>query len=129
MHRLGDLRIASEQAQIGIEARGGGIVISGAEMGVAADFAVRIASHQQGKLAMRLQADQAVIDLHASFLQAARPADVGSFVEAGFEFHDDGDLFFGGSFHQRADDGRIFAGTVESLLDREHVGIVQPRFR
>jgi len=36
VHALGDLRIAGEQAKVGIEARGDGVVVAGAEMAVAA---------------------------------------------------------------------------------------------
>ena len=94
-------------------------------MRVAADFAIRVAARQQSQFAMRFQSHQAVIHLHARFLQAARPANVGGLVEARLQLHHDGDFLFGGRFHQRAHDRRIFAGAVQSLLDGKHVGILR----
>ena len=86
-------------------------------MCVAANLSVGFAAGDEGELAVRLEADHAVEYLHAGFLQIARPTDVGSFVKAGFQLDDDGDFFFGGGVDQGADDGGIFAGAVEGLLD------------
>ncbi len=77
---------------------------------------------------MGLQPDQAVEDLHAGFLQIARPANIGSLVEAGLDLDHDGHFFFGGGFDQRTYDGRIFAGAIERLLDRKNVWIVRGAF-
>ena len=96
VHALGDLRIAGEQAEVGVEARGDGVVVAGAEMAVAAGDAVFVAAHEQGQLAVGLEADDAVEDLHAGVFHAARPADVGGFVEAGHEL-DDQRGFLGGA--------------------------------
>ena len=97
-------------------------------MRVAADLAVRIAARQQRQLAVRFQSHQAVVHLHARFLQAARPANVGRFVEARLELHHDGDFLFRRRLHQRAHDRRILAGAVERLLDGKHVGILRRAF-
>ena len=97
-------------------------------MSVTARFSVGIAAYKKSKFAMRFQSDNAVINLHAGFLQTARPADVGSFVETCFQFYDDGDFFTRGGADECANDGRILAGAIKSLLDAENVGIVRGAF-
>ena len=116
VHALGDLRIAGEQAQVGVEARGDGVVIAGAEVAVAAGDAVFVAAHQHGQLAVGLEADDAVEDLHAGVFHAARPADVGGFVEAGHELDDQRGFLGGRGFDERLEHGRVLAGAVERLL-------------
>ncbi len=44
---------------------------------------------------MRLEADDAMKDLNARVFHAARPADIGSLVEARHEFHHERGLFGG----------------------------------
>ena len=44
---------------------------------------------------MRLQADDAVNDMRARFLQTTRPLNVGRFIEARAQFHQSGDLLAG----------------------------------
>ncbi len=74
---------------------------------------------------MRLEAEQAIDDLHAALLQRARPLDVAGLVEAGLELDDRRHLLAGlGRSRQRLRDRRVPAGAVESLLDRQHVGVV-----
>src|ERR1700684_1901456 len=77
---------------------------------------------------MRFQADHAMKNLHAGFLQIARPADVGSFVESSFKLDDDSDFLFCGGFDQSADDGRVFAGAIEGLADGENIRVVGSTF-
>ena len=100
------------------------VVVAGRQVDVALD-AVALAAHDQRDLAVGLEADEAVDDVHAGVLQRARPLDVGGLVEAGLELDDRRDLLavLGGA-DQRADDRRVGAGAVERLLDGEHVGIV-----
>src|SRR6202044_2245019 len=87
------------------------------------DFAAWFATRYERKFAMRFQADYAVEDLHAGFLEIAGPTNVGSFVETRLQLHDYGDFFFDGSIDQSAHDGRIFAGAIERLFNGENVGI------
>ena len=123
VHALGDLRVAGEQAEVGVEARGDGVVVAGAEVAVAAGDAVFVAADEQGQLAMGLESDDAVEDLHAGVFHAARPADVGGFVEAGHELDDEGGFLGGGGLNERGEDGRILAGAVERLLHADDGGI------
>ena len=123
VHALGDLRVAGEQAQVGVEAGGDGVVVAGAEVAVAAGDAVFVAADQHGQLAVGLEADDAVKDLHAGVFHAARPADVRGFVEAGHQLDDQRGFLGGGGFDQRLEDGRVVAGAVEGLLHADDGGV------
>ena len=123
MHALGDLRIAGEQAEVGVEAGRDGVVIAGAEVAVAARDSIFVPAHEQSELAVRLEAYDAVEDLHAGIFHAARPTDVGGFVEAGHELDDEGGFLGGGGFDERGEDGRILAGAIERLLHADDGGI------
>ena len=65
---------------------------------------------------MRLEADDTVKDLDAGVFHAARPADVGGFVEAGHELDDQCGFLGGRGLDERGEDRRIVAGAVEGLL-------------
>ena len=116
VHPLGNLRIAGQQAQVGVEAGGDGVVVAGAQVAVAAGDAVFVAAHQHGQLAVGLEADDAVKDLHTGVFHAARPADIRGLVEAGHQLDDQRGLLGGGGLNQRLEDGRVVAGAIERLL-------------
>ncbi len=124
MHGLGNFQVVREQAQIGVKASRGRIVIARAQMREAPHFAVFSAPHQQGQFAMRFQAHEAVVHLHSGFLQISRPSNVGSFVESRLQLDHHCHFFFGSRLHERTHDGRILAGAVQRLLDGQHIGIV-----
>src|SRR6185369_6450988 len=86
---LAEIRAAGKETQVRVELGRGGIVIAGAEMDVAAD-AVALVAHDEGNLAVNFVADEAVDDVHAGFLELARPLDVARFVEARAQFDDGG---------------------------------------
>ena len=88
---LAELRSAGEQPDVGVKPGGGGIVIAGAEMNVAADVML-FAPHDEADLGVNFVADQAVNDVHAGFLELPRPLDVVGFIEARAQFHHGGDL-------------------------------------
>ncbi len=123
VHPLGDLRIAGEQAEVGVEAGGDGVVVAGAEVAVAAGDAVFVAADQHGQLAVGLEADDAVEDLHAGVFHAARPADVGGLVEAGHQLDDQRGFLGGGGLGERLEHGRVVAGAIEGLLHGDHGGV------
>ena len=89
-------------------------------MAVAASDAVFVAADQQGQLAVGFEADDSMENLNAGVFHAARPADVGGFVETGHELDDQGGLLGGRCFNERGEDGRVVAGAVEGLLHRDH---------
>ena len=129
LHGFGDLRARGEQADVGVEARGDGVVVAGAEMGVAADDAVGVAADQQRELAVGLEAEDAVEDLHAGVFELAGPADVGGLVEAGHQLDDDGDFLGLRGVGEGAEHGRVFAGAVEGLLHGDDGGVGRRRLR
>ena len=73
----GELSARSKAAQIGVDLGGAGVVVTGAQMGVAAELAVGFAAHDEGDLAVGFVTDQAVDDMHACLFQLAGPLDVG----------------------------------------------------
>src|SRR4029450_2634331 len=82
-------------------------------------------TYDQGRLAVRLEADQAVDDMTASTLQGLRPFDVGLLVEASLDLDDHHDLLARlAGVDQRVDDRRLTRGAVERLLNGQDVGIV-----
>ena len=125
---FGYLRIGREQTEVGINARGAVMIIAGAEMNVLAQTIGIAADDEQG-LAMRLQSDHAVNDMRARFFQAARPLDVGRFIESRAQLDQRGDLFAGiGGVDQGRDDGGIAARAVKGDLEREDLRIIRGFF-
>ena len=120
---LADIRAAGQQAQIGVEPRGRGIVVAGAQMHIAAD-AVVIAPHHQTDLGMDLVADHAIDHVHPGLLESPGPGDVVGLVEAGLQFHHHGDLLAVlHRVHQGAHDPAVAAGAVQGLLDGQDARI------
>ena len=79
----GNFFVCGEQADVGVEARGDGVVVAGAEVGVAARDSVRVSTDDERELGVGFEADDAVKDLHASVFERACPADVAVFIEPG----------------------------------------------
>jgi hypothetical protein len=73
-----------------------------------------------------LEAEQAVHHVHARALESSCPADVALFVEARLELDEGRDLLtqLGGAL-QRAHQGRLSAGTIQRLLDRDHTRVLR----
>ncbi len=121
---LGHVLAAGEDAEVGVEAGGGGVVVARPDVDVAA-HPVALAPHDQAELGVRLQAREAVDDVGAGALQGARPLDVALLVEAGLHLDQaDGLLALLGGAHERRDDRRVAAGAVDGLLDGEDVRVL-----
>ena len=108
---------------VGVKAGGDRVVVAGAQVAVAAGHAVLVAAHQHGQLAVGLEADHAVKNLHAGVFHAARPADIRGLVEAGHQLHHQRGFLGGGGLNQRGKHGRVVAGAVERLLHAQHGGV------
>ena len=122
---LADGFIGGQQAVVGVEPRGLGVVIAGAEMAVAAQTLL-LAPHHHHQLGVRLEAEHAVHDVRAGLLQLVRELDVRLLVEARPQLDDHRHVLAGlRRFDQRADDGGIAAGPVQRLLDGEHLRIAR----
>ncbi len=119
-----DLWIAGQKTEVGIQSGRPGVVVAGADVGVAPE-AVVIAADDEDQLAVGLQAQHAVGDVDADFFQARRPLDVGGLVEARLQFDDDGDLFaLPRRLDQQVDDLRVRGGPVEGHLDGQDLRVV-----
>ena len=93
-------------------------------MAVRADAVVLAAQHER-RLRVRLEADDAVDDVHAHFFEGTGPADVGLLVESSLELDDGGDLLAVLlRLDERLDDRAVEAGAVERLLDAEDGRVV-----
>ena len=86
---------------------------------------VRLAPHDEGGLAVRLQAHDTVDHVDSRPLEGARPRDVVLFIHPRFEFHERGHFLpvLGGARQGRDDRARP-AGAVQGLLDGEDLRIV-----
>ena len=123
MHVAADVGIGGDQADIGIGARGAGVIVAGTQVHVAAQLAT-FAPHHQQHLGVGLVADHAIDDLDAGILQPVGQAQVGFLVEARAQLHHHGDvLAVARGLDQVLDDGRILARPVQGLLDGQDVGI------
>ena len=126
---LAEVRLAGQQAQIGVKPRGGRIVIAGGEMHVAPDAPGLGADHERD-LGMDFISDQPVNDVDSGLLEPAGPFDVVGLVKSGAEFYDGGDLFAViHGVHQGADDARVAPGAIESLFDGQHLRIFRGPFQ
>jgi hypothetical protein len=93
---------------------------------VAPDTVALLAQHQ-GNLDVGLQPDDAVDRVAAGILQQARALDVRLLVEASLELDEHDDLLaaacgIGQRPHDRVAHAR---GTVERVLDGQHVGVIR----
>ena len=120
---IGEVFPRREDRHVGVLPGGIRVVVAGAEVHVAADAI--FAPHHQRDLAVRLQADQTVDDVHAGVFQAPRPGDVVRFVEPRLDLDQDRDLLavLRGA-RERLDEGAVAARAVQRLLDGEHLGIL-----
>ena len=115
-----DFGVRSEQPEVLVDARRLGVVVARADVAVVPHAIVLAAQHERG-LRMRLEADDAVDDVHAHLFERAGPPDVRLLVEARLELDDGGHLFAVlGGLNQRLHDRTVAAGAVERLLDPEH---------
>ena len=71
--------------------RGTGVVVAGADMGIAAQAIVILAYHQDD-LAVRLETDDTIGDMDACLFHAPCPADIRGLVETCLEFNQYRDL-------------------------------------
>ena len=98
-------------------------------MNVPAD-AVRLPTHHQRQLDVRLDPLHAVGDVSSGLFELLAPADVGRLVEACGDLDQDRDLLAAaGRLFERLDDRGAAAGAVDRELDREngwvHCGTLQ----
>ena len=119
-----EVLVAGEEAEVGVQPRGVGVVVAGADVDVVA-HAVALAAHDEQALGVRLQRRVPVDDVDAGLLQRARPADVRALVEAGLELHEADRLLAAlGRADERGHERRVVRRAVDGHLDRQDVGVL-----
>src|SRR5918998_350793 len=122
---LGQLLVVGEVGEVRVDAGGAGVVVAGAEVEVAPQ-AVPLAADHEADLGVRLEADDAVGDVHAPRLELPRPRYVRLLVEAGLQLDQGGDLrLLVAGLGEGLDYGRVRPDPVEGLLYGEHLGVVR----
>ncbi len=104
------------------------MIIAGPQVHVTPEL-VGVAPNDQQCLAVRFQADDAVNDVGACFLEPPRPLNIGRFIETRAQFYNCRDLLAGiGRVNQRLDDRRVTAGTIKRDLHGKHLRIARRLF-
>jgi len=112
-----------EEAEVGVESGGAGMVVTGAEVEVGAEVSFLPADEKQ-HLAVGFEADEAVDDVDAGLLHLFGPGNIVGFIKAGLEFDQHGDLFFVmGGGDEGVEDRGVAAGAVEGHFDGEDRGV------
>ena len=65
---LGEVRVAGEKPQVRVDAGRLRVVVAGAEVNIAPDRVVFVATHDERDLAVRFEADEAENDVNTGFL-------------------------------------------------------------
>ncbi len=119
----GQFGIRAEQPEILVQPGGPLVVVPRANVDVPAD-AVRLLTHHQRQLDVRLDPLHAVGDVSSCQFELLAPADVGRLVEACGDLDQDGHLLAAaGRVFEGLDDRRAAASAVDRELDRENGGI------
>ena len=115
--------VVGQQPEVFVDAAGLGVVVAGSDVAVVLEPAALLADHER-ELAVGLQPDEAVDDVHAGSFEFAGPADVGLLVEPGLDLDEREHRLAGlGGVDERLDDRAVTARAVEGLLDGEHVRV------
>ena len=124
-HVAPDDGIGGEIGQIGVNFRGGGVIIAGADMAIGPKLAILLADDlAEFRVRFHVELGQAVDDMHAGLFELLGPFEVGQFIETRHHFDHHGHAFAGlASLPQRLHDGRFFRCPVERPLDRDHIRI------
>ena len=118
-----DYRIVGQQPQVAILPGGAGMIVAGADMGVAFQ-AIVVASDHEDNLGVGFEADHAVSYVDSSLFKGLGPFDVGRLIETGHQLYDNGNLFAVVSrIYQILDDAGVGTGAVEGHFDYQHLGV------
>ena len=116
--------ISSQVTPVGVQARRSRVVIAGGQVRVPFEL-FALAARDEHHLGVRLQTNDAIQNLSADRLQHLGPVDVGLFVKAGFQLHDHGHFLAAPNcLAQQVHQFGVATGTVNGLLDSEHLGVV-----
>ena len=84
-----------------------------------------VLEHDQRNLGVSLEAEHAVGDVRADFLELLRPVQIARFIESCRQLDDAGDLLprFRG-LDQRTHERRVVTDAIDGHLDRQRPGVV-----
>ena len=123
-----ELAAASEEAEIGVRAGGGWVVVPRGEVNISPN-AVMLAADDQRSLAMGFEAYDPVDDVHAGFLKHAGLVDVVFLIEPCLKLDQCSDLFAVFRRACQSGDDRVGLGrAVQRHLDGEDVGVFRSMF-
>ena len=83
---LSELGPAREQSEIGVELGGFGVVVSGADVHIAAQ-SILLSAHHKNNLGVGFQPKNPVHHMHAGPFQLPCPLNVVVFIKSGFQLH------------------------------------------
>ena len=119
MQNVGFAELAAAVSNAG----GFGMIMTGTDVQVAAQ-AVIILAYYHYDLAVGLQTDYAISDMHPCFLHSLRQTDIGGLVKTGLQLDDNGDLFAVMRGQNKGIDYTALAGgAIERHLDAAHFGV------
>jgi hypothetical protein len=123
MDVLPDRFIGGEQAIVGVEPRGLGVVIAGSQVAVPPQ-PLLLAPHDHHELRVGLESDDAIHHVCARLLELVRQLDIRFLVEARPQLDDDRHVLARlRRFSQRVDDRRVASGAVQRLFDCENLRV------
>ena len=123
MHIIADRLVAGKQTIVRVQARSAGVIVAGAQVHVTPQ-PLTLAPQHQNHLGVRLITHHAVHDMRAGVLQPGSDVDIFRLVKTRTQLHHHRHLLpraGGGNQHIRQ--GRIGTGTIQRLLDRQHIRI------
>ncbi len=113
LHLCGDVRMAGQQREVGIDLGGLLVEVAGPDMGIAHRLAVFVASNQ-AELGVDLEARHPEHHLDPGIGENVGPVDVGGFVETGAQLHHHGHLLaVVGGIDEGVDDPRLLGDPVD----------------
>ena len=93
--QLGDFfsyfRTGGEEAEVGVESSGFGVVVACAEMDIAFESVVFAANDHAG-LTVGLESDEAINNVNTDIFELAGPLDIVGFIESGLDLDQHGNL-------------------------------------
>ena len=124
LHVQRQFGVRCQVTHVGVDLRGARVVIAGGQVAVAPEL-LALTTGEQHHLGMGFKAHHAIQDLRSNGLQHLGPVDVGFLVKPRLELnHHRHLLATAHGFTQQIHQGRIGAGAVNGLLDREHVRVM-----
>ena len=127
---LADLLVCREIPVVLIHPTRFGVVVSGSDVGVMAQGAIRFLANDHGELAVGFEPHQSIDHVDAGLFKLSCPRNIGLLIKSCLNFNQGEDRFTRlRRPNQRLDDGTVAARAVEGLFDGQHVGVPRSLFK